>query len=55
MDAAIAPEFPANIEWLNLLSPLRMAQLRGKVCALAFVNAGSAWSMQRLGDLAGCR
>ena len=55
MDAAIAPEFPDSIEWLNLLSPLRMAQLRGKVCALAFVNAGSAWSMQRLGDLAHLR
>jgi sugar lactone lactonase YvrE len=32
-----------------------MAQLRGKVCALAFVNAGSAWSQQRLADLANLR
>lgn len=51
MDAQVAPEFPDSIEWLNLAQPLRMAQLRGKVCALAFVNAGSAWSMQRLHDL----
>ncbi|WP_101926966.1 MULTISPECIES: thioredoxin-like domain-containing protein [Luteimonas] len=50
-DAAIAPEFPASLEWLNLSDPLRMAQLRGKVCALAFVNLGSAWSQQRLADL----
>jgi DNA-binding beta-propeller fold protein YncE len=55
MDAAIAPEFPASLEWLNLSSPLRMSQLRGKVCALAFVNAGSAWSLQRLNDLAHLR
>src|SRR3546814_5230850 len=32
-----------------------MAQLRGKVCALAFINAGSAWSQQRLNDLAHLR
>ena len=55
MEAAIAPEFPSNLEWINLLAPLRMAQLRGKVCALAFVNAGSAWSQQRLNDLAHLR
>ncbi|MEN1942698.1 thioredoxin-like domain-containing protein [Luteimonas sp. MJ293] len=51
MDAQVAPEFPDSIEWLNLAGPLRMSQLRGKVCALAFVNAGSAWSIQRLKDL----
>ncbi len=55
MDQTHAPEFPSNIEWLNLAEPLRMAQLRGKVCALAFVNAGSAWSQQRLSDLANLR
>lgn len=55
MDAAIAPEFPPSLEWLNLLSPLRMAQLRGKVCVLAFVNPGSAWCQQRLNDLAHLR
>ncbi|HRN62681.1 MAG TPA: redoxin domain-containing protein [Luteimonas sp.] len=55
MDATTAPEFPASVEWLNLMTPLRMAQLRGKVCALAFVNAGSAWCQQRLADLARLR
>lgn len=52
MDAAFAPEFPQTLEWLNLSSPLRMGQLRGRVCALGFVNADSAWSLQRLRDLA---
>lgn len=51
VDAAPAPEFPASLEWLNLTDPLRMAQLRGKVCAMAFVNLGSAWCQQRLADL----
>lgn len=55
MDAAIAPEFPQTLEWLNLAEPLRMAQLRGRPCALGFVNAGSAWSQQRLHDLAHLR
>lgn len=52
MDTAIAPEFPQSLEWLNLPSPLRMAALRGRVCALGFVNTGSAWSLQRMHDLA---
>ena len=52
MDVAIAPEFPPTLEWLNLASPLRMSQLQGRICALAFVNAGSAWSLQCLADLA---
>lgn len=55
MDHTLAPEFPATLEWLNLASPLRMAQLRGRVTALAFVNAGSAWSQQRLSDLSTLR
>lgn len=54
-DVGMAPEFPPSLEWLNLSEPLRMAQLRGKVCAVAFINAGSAWSQQRLGDLAHLR
>lgn len=49
---SIAPEFPASLTWLNLAEPLRMAHLRGKVCALVFINPGSAWSVQRLNDLA---
>ncbi|HST45251.1 MAG TPA: thioredoxin-like domain-containing protein [Luteimonas sp.] len=55
MDPTPAPEFPPTLDWLNLTEPLRMAQLRGKVCAIAFVNAGSSWSMQRLNDLATLR
>jgi DNA-binding beta-propeller fold protein YncE len=52
MDTTLAPEFPPTLEWLNLPLPLRMAELGGRVCALAFVNAGSAWSLQRMRDLA---
>ena len=55
MDPTPAPEFPPSLDWLNLTEPLRMAQLRGKVCAIAFVNSGSSWSMQRLNDLATLR
>ena len=50
-DPSIAPELPQTLEWLNLAAPLRMAQLHGRVCALGFINAGSAWSLQRLHDL----
>lgn len=55
MELIDAPEFPPSLEWLNLSEPLRMAQLRGRVSALAFVNTGSAWSQQRLNDLAHLR
>lgn len=55
MDTSLAPEFPASLEWLNLAAPLRMAQLRGRIVALVFVNAGSAWCQQRLADLATLR
>jgi hypothetical protein len=55
MDATPAPEFPPSLEWLNTTGPLGMAQLRGRVTALAFVNIGSAWSAQRLGELAHLR
>ncbi|GGK07849.1 redoxin family protein [Luteimonas terricola] len=52
MDAAVlAPEFPPGLEWLNTTEPLRMSQLLGRVTALAFVNAGSAWCTQTLVDL----
>lgn len=55
MDMPLAPEFPSGLQWLNLAEPLRMAQLRGRIAALAFVNAGSAWCQQRLNDLATLR
>jgi sugar lactone lactonase YvrE len=48
----LAPELPESLDWLNLPQPLRLSALRGRVCALAFVNAGSSWSLQRLHDLA---
>ena len=51
MEAVPAPEFPPGLEWLNTTGPLRMSQLLGRVSALAFVNAGSAWCTQTLVDL----
>ena len=51
MEAAPAPEFPPGLEWLNTTGPLRMSQLLGRVSALAFVSAGSAWCTQTLVDL----
>ena len=55
MEPTLAPEFPASLEWLNLAKPLRSAQLAGRVTALVFVNAGSAWCQHRLADLATLR
>jgi hypothetical protein len=52
VESNLAPEFPNDLQWLNLAEPLRMAQLRGRITAIAFVNAGSAWCQQRLSDLA---
>jgi hypothetical protein len=52
MDTSLAPEFPSALQWLNLSEPLQMSQLRGRITALVFVNAGSAWCQQRLNDLA---
>jgi sugar lactone lactonase YvrE len=52
VESTLAPEFPNDLQWLNLAEPLRMAQLRGRIVAIAFVNAGSAWCQQRLSDLA---
>ena len=51
MNAALAPEFPPGIDWLNTTEPLRMSQLLGRVSALAFVSSGSAWCTQTLVDL----
>ncbi len=51
MSAAPAPELPASLQWLNApASSLR--EQRGRVVALVFVNAASAWSWQRLRDVA---
>ena len=46
-----APALPASLQWLN--SPVSsLHEQRGRVVALVFVNAGSAWSWQRLRDVA---
>ena len=44
-------ELPQALEWLNLAQPPSLQALRGRVCALAFVNSASAWSLQVLRDL----
>jgi hypothetical protein len=31
-----APEFPANLEWLNTAQPLSLQALRGKIVLLEF-------------------
>lgn len=51
MESRLAPELPQRLEWLNVDHPVRLAQLRGRVCALLFANLGSAWAMQRMHDL----
>ena len=47
----LAPEFPDSLQWLNAPA-IPLHEQRGRVVALAFVNAASAWSWQRLRDLA---
>lgn len=51
MSSLPSPEFPASLQWLNAPST-SLHEQRGRVVALAFVNAASAWSWQRLRDLA---
>ncbi len=45
-----APEFPESLLWLNA-APTSLREKRGRVVALVFVNAASAWSWQRLRDV----
>lgn len=47
-----APEFSNRLIWPNLPQPVRLAELRGKPVALLFGCASSAWTRQRLDDLA---
>lgn len=35
-----APEFPSDLDWLNLAAPLRLAELRGKFVLLDFWTYG---------------
>ena len=51
MDIASTPELPDSLLWLNAPAT-SLHEQRGRVVALAFVNAASAWSWQRLRDLA---
>jgi len=51
MSSMPAPELPPGLHWLNAPASSLHDQ-RGRVVALAFVNAGSAWCWQRLRDLA---
>lgn len=51
MDIATALELPKTLQWLNTPAS-SLHEQRGRVVALAFVNAASAWSWQRLRDLA---
>ncbi|MET0655527.1 MAG: hypothetical protein ABWY94_08155 [Pseudoxanthomonas sp.] len=51
MSSDPAPELPNSLRWLNA-PPSSLHEQRGRVVALAFVNSASAWSWQRLRDLA---
>ncbi len=51
MNNALAPELPDSLQWLNA-APHPLREQRGKVVALVFVNSASAWSWQRLRDVA---
>ena len=48
---ALAPELPQGLPWLNAPSG-SLHEQRGRIVALAFVNAASTWCGQRLNDLA---
>ena len=51
MTSPPAPEFPASLKWLNA-APAVLREQRGRVVAVVFVNASSAWCWQRLRDIA---
>ena len=46
-----APELPDGLQWLNAPAS-SLHEQRGRVVALVFVNAASAWSWQRLREVA---
>ncbi|MFT3762066.1 MAG: hypothetical protein QM761_05525 [Pseudoxanthomonas sp.] len=48
---ATLPELPDSLEWLNCANG-SLREQRGRVVALAFVNAASVWCRQRLVELA---
>ncbi|MCD7098833.1 hypothetical protein [Stenotrophomonas sp. MMGLT7] len=51
MSARPAKELPDSSTWLNA-RPATLGDYRGRPLVLAFVNAASAWCMQRVGELA---
>ncbi len=51
MQLALAPEFPADAEWVNTEQPLRLRQLRGKVVLLDFWTYGCINCLHILPDL----
>ncbi|HEY0334628.1 MAG TPA: hypothetical protein VGC74_13095 [Stenotrophomonas sp.] len=51
MSAQTIQEFPEFPDWLNA-RPSTLQEHRGRALALAFVNAASVWSSQRLSELA---
>lgn len=46
-----APEFPSNLEWLNVSRPLTMAALRGKVVIIDFWTYGCINCIHNIPDL----
>ena len=48
----VAPEFPADLEWINVAKPLKLADLRGKIVLLDFWTACSVNCMHIAADLA---
>lgn len=51
MEPTLAPELPSSLQWLNAAAS-SLREQRGRVVALVFVNASSAWCAQRLHELA---
>lgn len=51
MSPSFAPDLPESLDWLNAGMPTRRAGQHGCLTALAFFNAGSSWSVQKLHDL----
>src|SRR5690349_5874647 len=50
MGRSLVPGFPSQLHWVNATPPSAVG-LRGWLTAVAFVNIGSAWSVQLLQDL----
>jgi sugar lactone lactonase YvrE len=51
MTPMLAPDLPESLQWLNVAAPARTVWQRDRLTLLAFVNAGSTWSQQRLHEL----